>query len=82
MVRPDGTKSAKVIQVIETKAKRGLGTKKDPVRIVTQYWDLDGNFLAEADNDPQYLSERSVWESERLIKIINDLKESQSPQHS
>lgn len=82
MVRPDGIKSAKVIQVIETKAKRGLGTKKDPVRIVTQYWDLDGNFLAEADNDPQYLSERSVWESERLIKIINDLKESQSPQHS
>lgn len=82
MVRPDGIKSAKVVQVIETKAKRGLGTKKDPVRIVTQYWDLDGNFLAEADNDPQYLSERSVWESERLIKIINDLKESQSPQHS
>lgn len=49
MVRPDGTKSAKVIQVIETKAKRGLGTEKDPVRDVTQYWDLDGNFLAEMD---------------------------------
>lgn len=49
MARPDGTKSAKVIQVIETKAKRGLGTKKDPVRIVTQYWDLEGNFLAEMD---------------------------------
>ena len=31
MVRPDGVKSAKVIQVIETKAKRGLGTEKDPV---------------------------------------------------
>ncbi len=40
MVRPDGTKSAKVVQVIETKAKRGLGTEKDPVREVTQYWDL------------------------------------------
>lgn len=49
MVRPDGTKSAKVIQVIETKAKRGLGTEKDPVRDVTQYWDLEGNFLAEMD---------------------------------
>lgn len=49
MVRPDGTKSAKVIQVIETKAKRGLGTEKDPVREVTQYWDFDGNFLAEMD---------------------------------
>lgn len=49
MVRADGTKSAKVIQVIETKAKRGLGTEKDPVRDVTQYWDLEGNFLAEMD---------------------------------
>lgn len=51
MVRPDGTKSAKVIQVIETKAKRGLGTEKDPVREVTQYWDLEGNFLAEMDTE-------------------------------
>lgn len=49
MVRSDGTKSAKVIQVIETKAKRGLGTEKDPVRDVTQYWDFDGKFLAEMD---------------------------------
>lgn len=31
------------------KAKRGIGTKKDPVREVTQYWDFDGNFLAEMD---------------------------------
>lgn len=51
MVRADGTKSAKVIQVIETKAKRGLGTEKDPVREVTQYWDLDGKFLAEMDTE-------------------------------
>ena len=49
--RPDGTKSARVIQVIETKAKRGLGTEKDPVREVTQYWDLDGTFLAELDTE-------------------------------
>ena len=39
MIRPDGTQSAKVIQVIETKSKRGLGTEKDPVREVVQYWD-------------------------------------------
>lgn len=51
MLRPDGTRSAKVIQVIETKAKRGLGTEKDPVREVTQYWDFDGNFLAEMDTE-------------------------------
>lgn len=54
MVRADGTKSAKVIQVIETKSKRGLGTEKDPVREVTQYWDFDGNFLAEMDTEHCY----------------------------
>ena len=47
--RPNGVKGAKVIQVIETKALRGLGTEKDPARVVTQYWDFDGNFLAEMD---------------------------------
>lgn len=49
MIRPDGAKSARVIQVIETRAIRGLGTEKDPVRDVTQYWDFEGNFLAEMD---------------------------------
>ena len=51
MVRPNGTNSARIIQVIETKAKRGLGTEKDPVREVTQYWDFDGKFLAEMDTE-------------------------------
>lgn len=43
------TRSARVIQVIEIKADRGLGTKQDPVRGVTQYWGLDGKLLAEVD---------------------------------
>ncbi len=50
MVRSNGVKEAKIIQAIETKATRGLGTEKDPARVVTQYWDFDGNLLAE--NDP------------------------------
>lgn len=50
-MRPEGTKKAKLVVVIETKAMRGLGTKKDPVREITQYWDLDGNFLAEMDTE-------------------------------
>ena len=49
--RPNGVKGAKVIQVIETTAMRGFGTEKDPARVVTQYWDLDGTFLAEMDPD-------------------------------
>lgn len=50
MVRPRGTDSARVIQVIETKSVRGKGVGEDLCRNVTQYWDFEGNLLAE--NDP------------------------------
>ena len=50
MARPRGTDSAQVIQVIKTESLRGEGAQKDLCRIVTQYWDFDGNLLAE--NDP------------------------------
>lgn len=50
MARPRGTDSAQVIQVIKTESLRGEGTQKDLCRRVTQYWDFDGNLLAE--NDP------------------------------
>ena len=50
MTRPRGTDSAKVIQVIETRSLRGLGTDADMCREVVQYWDFEGNLLAE--NDP------------------------------
>lgn len=49
MARAMGTNSAKVIQVIETKALKGLGTESDPVREIVQYWDLEGNPLASFD---------------------------------
>ena len=38
MVRPRGTDSARVVQVIETKALRGAGTEEDMCRPVTHYW--------------------------------------------
>ena len=47
---PRGTDSARVVSVIETQALRGTGTEEDKCRIVTQYWDFEGNLLAE--NDP------------------------------
>ena len=50
MARPRGTDSAQVIQVIKTESMRGEGTQEDLCRIVKQYWDFDGNLLAE--NDP------------------------------
>ena len=48
-VRPRGTDSAEVIQVIKTKAILGYGTHEDLSRLVTQYWDFEGNMLAEHD---------------------------------
>ena len=44
---------AKVMQVIRTEATRGTGdpeTMDDPVRLVYQYWSLDGMLLAEYDS--------------------------------
>lgn len=49
VVYPRGCDSARVIQAIETKAARGAGTDEQPVRMVTQYWSLEGAFLAEHD---------------------------------
>lgn len=49
-VKSRGTDSARVIQVIETKALAGSGTADDPYYISVQYWDFDGNLLAK--NDP------------------------------
>lgn len=49
---PRGCDSAKVIQVIKTEAARGAGTIEQPARRVTQYWSLDGEFLAEVDDLP------------------------------
>lgn len=48
--RPRGTDGAKVISVIETRALRGTGlNEEDKCREVKQYWDLNGNLLAEYD---------------------------------
>lgn len=52
-VRPIGTDSAKVLQVIATNTLIGSGTESDPYRIIAQYWSLDGKKLAE--HDPHYL---------------------------
>lgn len=42
---------ARVIQVVETTLeRRGSGKDdSDPIRVITQYWSLDGELLAEVD---------------------------------
>ncbi len=46
---PRGCNSARVISVIETQSARGSGEPESPVRIVKEYWTLDGKKLAECD---------------------------------
>ena len=48
-VRPRGTDSAKVIQVIVTESVVGRGTEEDPTRSILKYWSLNGEFLAKFD---------------------------------
>ena len=59
-VRPRGTDSAKVIQVIKTISRAGEGTNADPNRFVTEYWSLEGVLLAisdpmDSDDEPPLL---------------------------
>jgi len=68
VLRANATKSAKVIQVIETVAIRGTGTEKDPVRCITQYWDLEGNFLAE--NDVEHCRMLADYEANALKEAM------------
>ena len=40
-----------VIQVVRTRLlRRGRGTQADPVRVIEQYWSLDGVLLWERDH--------------------------------
>ena len=44
------TKSARVIQVIETVSLAGDGTDIHPVYELHQYWSMDGKLLAKSDS--------------------------------
>lgn len=51
---PRGCDSARVEQVIVTRALKGAGTENDPCREVIQYWSLTGKLLFElTDEDGQ-----------------------------
>ncbi len=42
--------TVKVTQVIiTTLLRRGKGVENDPIRIITQIWDMDGNLIVEID---------------------------------
>lgn len=74
MLRPKGTKSARLIQVIETRSKKGQGTENDPARELVQYWDLNGELLAENDmgakTENKFLKLFGSLMSEYRIEIV------------
>ena len=60
-MRARGTDSAKAVIMIKTISICGAGTEEDPVREITQYWDLEGNLLIE--KDPYLYGEQTYSES-------------------
>ena len=53
---------AKCIRVIEAETSRGRGEPHDPYRNVTQYFDCDGELLAEVDPiAPEYSRTEGKW---------------------
>lgn len=50
-VRVEDFKLVEIIQVIKTRlTKRGSGQiEEDPIRVVEQFWDTDGNLIGERD---------------------------------
>lgn len=48
--RSQSSKSCEVIKLIRTRLlRKGKGTADDPMRIITQYWTLEGLLLWEVD---------------------------------
>ena len=47
-----GSRSARLVEVIEVRTCVGKGTQENPKRIVTEYWSKEGKLLAVSD--PQY----------------------------
>lgn len=43
----DGVRAIAVIETTIT--RRGKGVEGDPIRLITQYWSMDGQLLAERD---------------------------------
>lgn len=70
MTFPRGTDSARVISVIETTAVRGSGKSiDDQCRSIVQYWDFEGNLLAE--NDP--CKEEDILSDSKVLGVIRQI---------
>jgi len=67
LVRPRGTDSAQLVNVIKTESLRGKGTGDDPCRMVIQYWSTEGELLAEKDTWEEEISNKQVQDINHII---------------
>lgn len=65
------TKSARVIQVIETVSLAGDGTDVHPVYELHQYWSMDGKLLAKSDSpEPEIEQNLSGLSTGHILKEL------------
>ena len=57
--------SAKIVPIIKTTSQFGDGSKNNPYRTVTQYWDIDGNLICAKD---------PLFEKDVVEDIITDIR--------
>lgn len=65
--------TVKVIEVVETTLTRRGNGETNPIRVITQYWDRDGNLLAEEDPSPDIKRrfQASIDRANRLCDVID-----------
>lgn len=68
VIRFRGTDSAKIVKLIRTAAPMGAGTEDDPVRLVYQYWSLDGKLLFTEDDYLNGKTEETRWTCDRGLE--------------
>lgn len=60
---------SKIVQLIFTKQRRGLGKDTDPIRKVPQLWTLDGKLVAELDSQ-EIVTENINYLDNNFLKNI------------
>lgn len=73
--------TAEVIKVIRTTlTRRGKGTEDSPIRVIEEFWSLDGELLA--SNDPCPERDPRLAEAERVLHRIGEREANCGPENS
>jgi hypothetical protein len=71
---PQPMNGARLVTLIEsTIARRGKGTERSPIRIITQYFSTDGELVAEVDQNVQ-VHLKKILDLVKAVLLANDGK--------